>query len=343
MLKKITYLLLIFILDASISIAQYNPPVVTNVDFNMRTDGSRIVDITYNVNDADGNSMTITVKASSDDGVTWNLSINNVTGDIGSGIISGNGKTIVWNAGAEHPNFSSQTVKIKIIAEDGITLPDLDMVTVEGGTFMMGSNSGNSDEQPIHYVTLSTFKIAKFEITQRLWEAVMGNNPSYFTGDESKPVEQVSWNEVQLFITKLNQLTGKNYRLPTEAEWEYAARGGNQSQGYTYAGSNDVNTVAWYYDNGGNTTHPVGTKAPNELGIYDMSGNVWEWCNDWYSDTYYSNSPNINPPGPSSGTARVLRSGFWGSYYNDCRTTSRSNSTPTNIYNFIGARLVIGL
>lgn len=340
MLKKITYILLIFILGANISIAQYNPPVVSNVDFNMRTDGSRIVDITYNINDADGNTMTITVKASSDDGVTWDLPITNVTGDVGSGITSGNGKTIVWNVGVEHPNFSSQTVKIKIIAEDGTTLPDLDMITVQGGTFMMGSDTGEADEQPIHSVTLSTFKIAKYEITQRLWVAVMGTNPSQFTGDDIRPVEKVSWNDVQQFLTKLNQMTGKTYRLPTEAEWEFAAHGGNQSLGYTYAGSNDINTVAWYVSNSGSTTHPVGTKAPNELGIFDMSGNVYEWCNDWYSDTYYNISPSVNPPGPSAGTRRVLRGGSH--YDDDCRTTARYGGfyPYTNSFN-VGARIVI--
>ncbi|MFH0735700.1 MAG: formylglycine-generating enzyme family protein [bacterium] len=188
-------------------------------------------------------------------------------------------------------------------------LDHLEMVTVNGGTFSMGSVAGPGNEQPVHSVTLSTFKIAKYEVTQNLWKTVMGTNPSSSTGDENRPVEQVSWADVQSFITTLNGMTGKTYRLPTEAEWEYAARGGNQSQGYTYAGSNDINAVAWYDVNSGGTTHPVGTKAANELGIYDMSGNVWEWCSDWYSETYYSVSPNTNPPGPGSGTYRVLRGG----------------------------------
>ncbi len=341
MLKSKKFLATVIIFVTNLIFAQYNPPIVTNVDFNMRTDGSRIVDITYNVYDADANTLNITVKASSDDGVTWNLPITNVTGDVGSGITSGTGKTIVWNAGVEHPNFSSQTVKIKIIAEDGTTLPDLEMVTVEGGTFMMGSTTGSSDEQPVHSVTLSTFKIAKYEVTQRLWKAVMGSNPSNFTGDDDRPVEQVSWNDVQQFITKLNQLTGNNYRLPTEAEWEYAARGGNQSQGYTYAGSNDINAVAWYSINSGNTTHPVKIKSPNELGLYDLSGNVWEWCNDWYDSNYYNVSPSTNPPGPINGQSRVFRGGSYFHSSNDCRSTKRDGRYPNIGSGNVGFRLAI--
>ena len=137
----------------------------------------------------------------------------------------------------------------------------------------------------------------------------MGSNPSRYTGDDNLPVEQVSWKDVQEFIQKLNALTGKTYRLPTEAEWEYAARGGNQSQGYKYAGSNTVGDVAWHYGNSDHKTHPVGQKQPNELGLYDMSGNVWEWCQDWYGD--YSSSAQTNPTGPSSGSYRVLRGGSW--------------------------------
>ncbi|HPN37220.1 MAG TPA: formylglycine-generating enzyme family protein, partial [Melioribacteraceae bacterium] len=150
------------------------------------------------------------------------------------------------------------------------TLSNIEMITVQGGTFMMGK-AGTAT--PVHSVTLNTFRISKYEITQKLWNAVMETNPSEFKGD-SLPVDNVSWIDIQQFISKLNQITGKNYRLPTEAEWEYAARGGNQSLGYKYAGSDDMNTVAWYDRNSGKTTHPVGLKAPNELGIYDMSGNV---------------------------------------------------------------------
>ena len=187
------------------------------------------------------------------------------------------------------------------------------MVFVKGGTFTMGATAeqigyGNN-ETPAHQVTLSDYFIGKTEVTQELWYAVMGNNPSYFTRSSRNPVEQVSWHDCQSFIQKLNQLTGLRFRLPTEAEWEYAARGGNKSKGYKYSGSNNIGDVAWCYDNSSETTHEVGTKAPNELGLYDMSGNVWEWCSDWYGR--YSSSAQSNPTGPSSGSFRVFRGGSW--------------------------------
>ena len=198
------------------------------------------------------------------------------------------------------------------------------MVTVEGGSFMMGAMEGDSeaysDEMPAHQVTLSTFSIAETEVTQALWLAVMGTNPSPYTDDLNCPVENVSWIDAHTFIAKLNQLTGKKFRLPTEAEWEYAARGGKYSHGYLYSGSNDINEVAWYWSNcsvnGTRKTHPVGTLAPNELGLYDMTGNVWEVCQDRYASDYYSNSPIINPTGPSTGNECVFRGGSW---YNDTR------------------------
>ena len=188
------------------------------------------------------------------------------------------------------------------------------MVPVKGGTFMMGATSEQGDaaygdEFPAHEVTLGDFWIAETEVTQELWYEVMGYNPSSFIGDLQCPVERVNWNDCQTFISILNELTGAVFRLPTEAEWEYAARGGNASKGYKYSGSDTVGDVAWCGDNASGTTHPVKTKLPNELGIYDMSGNVWEWCADWYSDSYYASSPSDNPGGPASGTLRVLRGG----------------------------------
>ena len=215
------------------------------------------------------------------------------------------------------------------------------MVPVEGGTFTMGATSeqgsdAEDDEKPAHQVTLSDYYIGQTEVTQALWKVVMGSNPSGHKGD-NLPVELVSWDDCQEFIQKLNQLTGKQFRLPTEAEWEYAARGGRKSRGYKYAGDNDIGSVAWYDVNSGTGTHPVAAKQANELGIYDMSGNVWEWCGDWYGD--YQSSSQSDPQGPSSGSSRVYRGG---SYYFDariCRVSYRINSTPDYRDGNLGLRL----
>ena len=217
------------------------------------------------------------------------------------------------------------------------------MVYVSGGTFTMGATSEQGSdawdiEKPAHQVTLSSFSIGRYEVTQEEWQAVMGNNPSEFKGAK-RPVENVSWNDCQEFIRKLNALTGKQFRLPTEAEWEYAARGGNKSRGYRYAGSNDIGSVAWYYDNNNRQTHPVGQKNPNELGLYDMAGNVWEWCSDWYGA--YSSSSQVNPKGPSSGSIRVYRGGCWLSLARYCRVSYRYDSYPAYSNAYFGFRLAL--
>ena len=217
----------------------------------------------------------------------------------------------------------------------------IEMVYVKGGTFTMGATSEqDSDafdyEKPTHSVTLSDYYIGKYEVTQAQWRAVMGDNPGRFEGD-NLPVECISWNDVQVFIQRLNKKTGKNFRLPTEAEWEYAARGGNKSNGYKYSGSNTIGDVAWY-ENNSSKTHPVGQKQPNELGIYDMSGNVWEWGQDWYAS--YSSRSQTNPTGPSSGFGRVLRGGCWVFNAGYCRVSNRRYSTPSSRVFDYGFRLV---
>lgn len=217
------------------------------------------------------------------------------------------------------------------------------MVWVDGGTFRMGATSEQgsdaySDEKPVHSVTMSSYYIGKTEVTQALWKAVMGSNPSEFKGD-NWPVESVSWNDCQAFIRKLNALTGQNFRLPTEAEWEFACRGGNNSRGYKYSGSNYIDNVAWYDGNSGDKTHPVATKSPNELGIYDMSGNVWEWCADWYGD--YSSGRQTNPKGPYGGSYRVSRGGSWDGNAGGCRSSFRGNGDPTRRYGSLGLRLAL--
>ena len=217
---------------------------------------------------------------------------------------------------------------------------DIEMVYVEGGTFHMGSNNWEDDERPVHTVQLKSFYIGKYEVTQKQWKEIMGFNTSKFKGCDNCPVETVSWNDVQEFIRKLNAKTGLHYRLPTEAEWEYAARGGNKSRGYKYSGSNNIDEVGWYYGNSGKKTHPVGMKQPNELGIYDMTGNVWEWCSDWYDRYYYSKSPAENPKGPDKGMLKVLRGGAWLNNVYYCRTAIRGRRYPDSGVDFDGFRFV---
>ena len=224
---------------------------------------------------------------------------------------------------------------VETITVNGVSFK---MIRVEGGTFWMGSDEEDAydDEKPVHQVTLSTFSIGEAEVTQELWQAVMGTSPSHLKGPKH-PVENVSWYDCQSFIRKLNSLMGRNFRLPTEAEWEYAARGGKKSKGYKYAGSNDIDEVAWYDDNSGSQTHDVATKRANELGLYDMSGNFWEWCQDWYSD--YSSGSQTNPKGPSSGSRRVFRGGSWCSRARLCRVSYRYDCSPSGRSSSLGLRL----
>ena len=231
--------------------------------------------------------------------------------------------------------FGNQTITVKGVS--------FDMVYVEGGSFDMGATYEQVDnaldnEKPVHRVTLSGYYIGMYEVTQELWEAVMGSNPSYHAASQY-PVESVSWNDCKEFVSRLSSLTGRTFRLPTEAEWEYAARGGNQSRHYKYSGSDNIGNVAWHAGNSGSSTHAVGTKSPNELGIYDMSGNVWEWCSDWYGD--YSAGAQTNPQGPSSGSARVVRGGSWFHVARSCRVSHRYSYDPNTSFNDFGLRLVL--
>ena len=240
-----------------------------------------------------------------------------------------------------NPNATSaSSPQVYTFEANGVTF---EMVRVEGGTFTMGATAEQggdayADEMPAHEVTLSSYCIGKTEVTQALWQAVMGVNPSGFKG-ANLPVEQVSWNDCQEFIAKLNALTGKAFRLPTEAEWEFAARGGNFSRGYKYSGSNTLSHVAWYADNSADKPHPVATKAPNELGIYDMSGNVYEWCSDWYG--IYTDEPQTNPHGPTTGAGRIIRGGSIDDLRDACTSTSRDNDDPNDCDSDMGLRLAL--
>ena len=317
---------------------------ITNTDFYQS--GKKLV-ITYDLIEIKASqTFDISLYVSTDNGSTWQGPLEEVSGDVGQNIIVGSGSSIVWNTLREFAMLKGK-VGFRVVAKvNDKNLPE--MVFVKGGTFQMGSEDGYGNEKPIHSVTVSDFYIGKYEVTQKEWREIMGTNPSGFKDCDNCPVERVSWDDVQEFLKKLNVKTGKNHRLPTEAEWEYASRGGNQSKGYTYSGSNTIDNVAWYGENSyylgsehkNYGTNPVGQKSSNELGIYDMSGNVWEWCSDWYGSDYYKNSSSNNPQGASSGTYRVLRGGAWGSEPAYCRIAYRRNDTPAYRITDIGFRVV---
>ena len=285
-----------------------------------------------------------------------NVNISDVTALIDY-LLSGNASGIVLaNADCDQDgnvNISDVTTLIDYLlsgnwsGEQAFTVGGVTfkMIDVEGGTFTMGftGDTPSSEEEnalPAHQVTLSSYSIGETEVTQALWVAVMGSNPSYYTGDTSRPVESVSWNDCQAFITQLNQITGMTFRLPTEAEWEFAARGGNMSHGYTYAGSNTLDDVAWNSNNNSaNTTQPVGQKSPNELGLYDMSGSVWEWCNDYY-DVYSANA-QTNPTGPTSGSDRVARGGAFFNNQGSHRVWFRNHPSAGQVADGLGFRLAL--
>ena len=245
--------------------------------------------------------------------------------------------------------FEEDTVKstISCSPSDSTTMKNigtkilelLHMTEVKGGTFMMGHKGRNNDFK--HEVTLSGFYIGKFEVTQKLWCLVMDSNPSMYKGD-MLPVDNISYDDIQVFLLKLRHLTGKKYRLPTEAEWEYAARGGRNSNiEYDYSGGNSISDVAWYDENANGKTHIVGTKVPNELGIYDMTGNVSEWCNDWFDEGYYNRSNKVDPQGPTSGITKVIRGGSFNYNKKNCKVSVRSNSVPSFRHVTYGFRLAL--
>lgn len=340
-------------------------PLVYNLNVAQRTDGSKLVDITYDLFDANDDLCDITFKLSNNNGDSYDIIPNpvNLSGDFGDDLPSGTGKHIVWDAGAE--NFSLDgSYLYRVYADDGSSPPPENFVLVEGGTF----NNGTSD------VTISSFYIDKYELTQAGYQAVMGSNPAsgYGVGD-NYPVYYVSWFNAIEYCNRRSMQEGLNpcysygtygtdpdawpsgwnsnrenhinvscnwtangYRLPTEMEWQFAARGGNQSHNYTYSGSNDLNAVGWYNSNSGSTTHTVGTKAANELGIYDMSGNVWEWV--WDINGSYPSDAQTDPHGATSGSSRVLRGGSWNVNADFCTVSYRYRNGATFTYDNVGFR-----
>ena len=364
---------MILIFSGIMALAATSSPVV-NITSITQHETSRKVNISYNLSHTI--PVTVTLQVSADNGVTWNQPCTLVAGDIGANISPGNGKYIVWDVLTEHPDTLYENVRFKVMAVDGQSPPELPNFTlVPGGTFIMGRTRGNgdSDELPTHSVTLDAFYIGKYEVTQAEWMATMGNNPAsgYGVGD-TYPVYYITWYEILKYcnlrsmaegLTPVYSILGSTdpnnwgsvptsnnstwdavicnwsssgYRMPTEAEWEYAARGASNDPDYLYSGSDFISNVAWYGMN--NYAMPVGTKAPNSLGVFDMSGNVWEWCWDWWGNNYYSSCPQIKPLGPSGGVYRVARGGSWLNSADVCRVVKRSKRAPySGLY--IGVRL----
>jgi formylglycine-generating enzyme required for sulfatase activity len=316
------------------------------------------VTVTYTLDKA----ADIRVQVSVDGGVTFGNYLENFSGDAGRNIQPGN-KTILFYdlpdlreipylldtaAGVCHDDT---LIVFNVEVEDGSTVIRVGdvafrMLQVAGGTFNMGCDRPNDikhsydADKPVHQVTVDTFYMSQYEVTQALWMAVMDNNPSRWQGNDSLPVEQVSYIAAQTFIARLSQMTGYRFRLPTEAEWEFAARGGVKSNGTIFPGTaKNLNDVGWYCVNSENITHPVGRKLPNELGLYDMAGNVLEWCSDWYGS--YTESPQVNPRGPRQGDSRIQRGGCINSPSWGCAVSDRNWYLPDRGYGFCGFRLVL--
>ena len=336
------------------------PPFVSNVQALQRTDGSKLVDVYYDVADPDSDKLLITVRFSDDNGVTYDIVPRTLSGDIGI-VEPGVGKHIIWDAGKDMPRTYGAQYRAAVTADDEVAvagetitidLPGLpagakplEMVLIPAGTFTMGSPSDeqdrDSDEGPQHQVTITKdFYMGKYEVTQTQWQAVMGNNPSYFSGTNN-PVERVSWNDCQSFIGKLNALGLGTFRLPTEAEWEYACRAGTTTRFYwgNDPSYSEIGNYAWYGGNSGSKTHEVGQRLPNDWGLYDMSGNVWEWCQDWYGS--YPSGSQVDPTGQQSGSSRVLRGGVWNLNAWWCRSAFRYWYWPVYTYYYIGFRVLV--
>jgi formylglycine-generating enzyme required for sulfatase activity len=339
------------------------------------------ITVTYDLSGGlNSDEFEVSLYCSENGGSAFIGSLASVTGDVGQKIKPGYSKQITWNVLSDREKLTGSRIVFEVRANK-INQSGIEMVFVKGGTFTMGCTGEQSDceddEKPVHPVTVSDFNIGKYEVTVTQFksfidatgyktDAEKGDGSYIWNGTEWKkqsgvnwkcdvqgnlrpqseynhPVIHVSWNDATEYCKWLSGKTGKKYRLPTEAEWEYAARGGSAGSPTRYAGSNTINEVAWYADNSGKKTHPVGQKKSNELGIYDMTGNVWECCSDWYGKDFYGSSPKNNPQGNSSGAYRVLRGGGW--YYDPqyCRVSNRNISIPDFRSSNYGFRLVLSL
>jgi len=362
---KVRYLFTLFILITTNLFGQQ----ITNVQDIQQDDDIRITYDLYGGNNIE--QFTVSLYVSLDGRSSWRGPLAAVSGDVGPGIRPGRDKTIIWRVLEEFDELQGNSIYFKVTATYTPMRFDFEpeMVSVKGGTFRMGSNDGDSDEKPIHSVTLSDYSIGKYEVTNAQFCAFLnekgnqqeggvewinlegsyknekcrisssGNGFKVQRGYEEHPVIYVSWYGARAFCNWLKEKTGKNYQLPREAQWEFAARGGNKSRGYKYAGSDNLGTVGWYSDNSGGGTQEVGQKRPNELGIYDMSGNVWEWCQDWYGD--YSSRAQRNPIGASSGSYRVYRGGSWVNDAGFCRVADRYRYNPGGRYINLGFRVIL--
>jgi len=375
---------------------------LTNVEFQI-VDNNQIEIIYDIVGYPDATKFKVWVEISLDNGSTYSLKPKALFGDAGDSISTGKNKKIIWNVFKDTPALIADNLMIAVKAEEikqktvsqeervqreqktseeEKKIPavikkkvepksDHDMVFIQGGEFLMGSNDGGDDEKPEHIVKVNNFYMSKYEVTNSqfcnflkdrgnqseggvTWLDISDSDCQIIkrnarfvpkSGFETYPVILVSWYGARAYCRWAGG------RLPTEAEWEYAARGGNKSRGYKYSGSNSVNEVAWYNGNSANIsnnlykgkgTHPVGQKLPNELGLYDMSGNVWEWCSDWYEKNYYQNSSQDNPQGSSSGKYRVLRGGSWYVIVRVCRCSDRFRFNPNCRFSDLGFRIIQG-
>lgn len=303
--------------------------------------------ITYNLD----KKADIRVRVSIDGGHTFSSALDSLKGDVGANVSPGRGKTITAHDLPEIQGIDEWLIVFSVEVDDGSvviwfdTIPIV-MMPVKGGSFFMGAAGqgnvqyGKDRSSPVHEVTLDDYYMGRYEVTQQLWKAVMGENPSRYQDNDSLPVDQVSWSQIQIFIARLSQLTGYAFHLPTEAQWEYAARGGQRSFDHLYPGTTDsLSNFVWYCANSGNRTHPVGRLLPNELGLYDMGGNVAEWCADWAGE--YTVAPQQNPRGPKTGENRILRGGSINSPSWTCSVHDRSWYLPDYTYGCYGFRLAL--